>query len=244
VTACFEKEAMPEMSSTYDRGSALPSVSRTEVPGLRTWDRAGPALGILSWIMIMTGFFIHGYPATDASAQDLVRWAGSTDTNRFVTGIFIEDLGYPLLLIFVGWVCLKLWQAGGSAWLLGLGLASYTVWAGVGMADQGVWIALLRTGKAGADGMTLMATYQMASQTFNSINPVAGLAMVALGLGALAAVRAPHWIGWTAIAIGVAIAATSYAPANVSGPVGLLPLLWSIAIAIRYLVRPAPAAAA
>jgi hypothetical protein len=233
---------MPEMSTTYDRDSALPSVSRKEAPGLKTWDRAGPALGILSWIAIMTGFFIHGYPPIDASAQDLVRWAGSTDTNRFVTGIFIEDLGYPLLLIFVGWVCLKLWQASGSAWLLGLGLAAYTVWAGAGMADQGIWIALLRSGKAGVDGMTLLATYQIASQTFNSINPVLALAMVALGLGALTTVRAPRWIGWTAIAIGVAIAATSYAPASVSGPIGLLPLVWSIAIAIRYLVRPAPAA--
>src|ERR1700687_4093044 len=149
---------------------------------MKTWDRVGPVLGIVSWVVIMTGLFVHGYPTMDASAQDLVRWASSTDTNSFVTGVLIEDLGYPLLLIFLAWVCFKLWQAGGAVWLLGLGLAAYTVWAGIGMADQGIWIALLRTGKAGADGMTLTATYQMASHTYKSINPVVGLATVALGL--------------------------------------------------------------
>jgi hypothetical protein len=204
---------------------------------VKTWDRVGPVLGIVSWIVIIAGIFIHGYPTMDASAQDLVRWASSTDTNRFVTGIFIEDLGHPLLLIFLAWVCLKLWQAGGAAWLLGLGLASYTAWASIGMADQGIWIALLRTGKAGADGMTLTATYQMASQTYNSINPVVGLATVAFGLGALTAVTAPRWIAWTAIGIGVAIAATAYLP-SINSAIGLLLLVWSVAVAIRFLVRP------
>jgi hypothetical protein len=160
-----------------------------------------------------------------------------------VTGIFIEDLGYPLLLIFLAWVCLKLRQAGGAAWLLGLGLAAYTVWASIGMADQGMWIGLLRTGKAGADGMTLTAMYQVASQTYNSINPVVGLATGALGLGALTAVTAPRWIAWTALGIGVAIVITAYLP-SINSAIGLLLLVWSLAVAIRYLVRPAHAIAA
>jgi hypothetical protein len=46
---------------------------------MKTWDRVGPVLGIVSWIVIVTGFVIHGYPTMDASAQDLVRWASSTD---------------------------------------------------------------------------------------------------------------------------------------------------------------------
>jgi hypothetical protein len=70
------------------------------------------------------------------------------------------------------------------------------------------------------------------------------LALVALGLGALSAASAPRWIGWAAIVIGVAIVATANLTSNVSGPVGLLVLIWSVAVAIRYLIRPAKTVAA
>jgi hypothetical protein len=230
---------MLEMSATTDPGSALPSVRRTEGAAIGIWDRIGPVLGIVSVVVIMTGFFIHLYPNT-STPQNLVRWAASTDANRFVFGIYVEDLGYPLLLIFVAWLCHQLWRAGGSAWMLGLGLAALTVWAGVGFAIQGVWTALLQAGKSGSDALTLSAISQIASDAYTNINLALGLALVALGLGAVAAIGAPRWIGWTALAIGAAIVATYDLPnEKISGPIGLLVLVWSVAVSIRYLMRPA-----
>ncbi len=230
---------MPEMSTTTNRGSALPSVSRSEGAALATWDRVGPILGIVSVVVIMTGFLIHLYPSTK-TPEDLVRWATSTNPARFVFGIYVEDLGYPLLLIFVAWLCNQLWKNGGSVWLLGLGLAALTVWAVVGFAIQGVWTALLQAGRSGSDALTLSAISQIASDAYTNINLAMALALVALGLGAVSAVGAPRWIGWAALAIGLAIAVTYDLPdEHISGPVGLLILVWSVAVSIRYLVRPA-----
>ncbi len=229
---------MLEMSITYERRSAVPSGDQVGIAASSAWNRVGPILGVLSWVVIMTGFFIHLYPAT-SSPRDLVSWAASTDANRFVAGIYLEDLGYPLLLIFVAWLCHQLWQAGGSAWLLGLGLAALTVWVGVGFAVQGIWTALLDAGKAGSDGLTLAAIDRIATDAYNNINLALALALVAIGLGAASAASAPRWIGWAAIAIGVAVGASAVLPPNISGPIVLLVLLWTVAVAIRYLVRPA-----
>lgn len=208
--------------------------------------RSGPVAGIVSWIVIFTGFFIHGYPTVGASPQELVRWASTTDVNRFLAGVFVEDIGLVLFLFFLAWLCQDLWRAGGSPWLLALGLASAVVWGGVGLGVNGVWTAVLDAGQRGIDPQALAGMRDIAQDVFNSTNIVFGLAMITLGLGALSARTAPRWLGWVAIAIGVGTAAVADVP-SISGPIILVPLVWTLAVAVRYLIRsraPAPAAPA
>jgi hypothetical protein len=205
---------------------------------MKPWDRIGPALGIVSWVVILSGLFIHLYPPEGASPQQLAGWVTSTDSNRFIAGIHVEDAGYPLLLLFLAWLCQHLWRTGGSPWLLGLGLTAATVWIGVGVAINGVWTAALEAGKAGIDPQSLAGIRDIAVYSFESTYLVEGLALFALGFGALSAESAPRWIGWTATAIGAGVAASGDLPSNIAGPIGLLVLVWSVAVAIRYLIRP------
>src|SRR5579859_1019777 len=179
---------------------------------MRVWDRTGPALGIVSWLVIIAGFVIHLYPQ-GSSPQELVRWAATTDSSRFIVGIYVEDAGYALLLLFLSWLCQQMWRDGASPWFLGLGLAAATVWVGVSLAINGVWTAALEAGKAGIDPRSLAGIRDIAFYSYQSTNLVVGLALAALGIGALSAVNASRWIGWAAIAIGVAIAATADLPA-------------------------------
>ncbi len=200
--------------------------------------RIGPFTGIASWLIIFTGFFIHGYPNIGASPQEILDWASHTDPNRFAIGIYVEDVGTAVFLFFLAWVCQTLWRAGGTAWLLGLALASGVAWAAVGLGVNGVWSAVLDSGRRGLDPQTLAGIRDIAQEIYNSTNLVIGTAMVALGLGTLAAVGVPRWLGWAAIAIGVG-AALPY----VGALFAYLLVIWSVAVAIRYLVRPAPAQA-
>lgn len=202
-----------------------------------TWSRIGPAAGIVSWVVIIAGFVIHGYPPMDASPEELVRWASTTDANRFAVGVFVEDIGYPIFLFFLAWLCNDLWRVGGSPWLLALGLSSAVAWGAVGLGDNGVWTAVLAAGKRGIDMHALGGMRDIAQDVYNSTNIVFGLALLALGLGALSAKTAPRWLGWAAIAIGVGMAATANLP-NVNAPILLLALIWSVAVSVRYLIRP------
>jgi len=200
--------------------------------------RIGPLTGIVCWLIVFAGFFIHGYPNQGASPQELVAWASNTDPNRFAIGIYVEDVGYAVFVFFLAWLCQTLWRAGGTAWLLALALASGVAWVALSLGVNGVWTAVLDSGRRGLDPQTLAGIRDVAQEMYNSTNLVIGTAMVALGLGSLAAVGVPRWVGWAALAIGVGVALP-----YVGTLFAFVLMIWSVAVAIRYLVRPAPAQA-
>lgn len=200
--------------------------------------RIGPFTGIASWVIVLTGFFIHGYPKLGASPQELLDWASTTDPTRFGIGIYVEGVGYAVFLFFLSWLCQTLWRAGGTAWLLALAMASGVAWVALSLGVNGVWTAVLDSGRRGLDPQTLASIRDIAQEMYNSTNLVIGTAMVALGLGSLAAVGVQRWIGWAAIAIGVGVAVP-----NVGTLFAFVLMIWSVAVAIRYLIRPAAAQA-
>lgn len=224
------------MSTTYDQSSAVGPGRQIVTPGVAAWDRAGPVLGIVSWLFVFGGFAIHLYP-NGSSPHTVLAFVANTDSNRFMNGLYVENLGYPLLLVYLAWLGQRLFQAGGSAWLLALGVGAITVWFGSAMIVQGTWAALVQSGKAGVDDKALIAIFQIATNAYNDINLALGLGLAAIGLGALAGPDVPRWIGWTVLAIGLAAIAGAYI-ASLGNLATLLFTLWSIALAIRCLVRP------
>ena len=64
------------------------------------WARVWPAFGIIGWVIVFTGFFIHGYPDIGASPQALAHWAAITDPTRFAIGIDVEAIGLLVFLFF------------------------------------------------------------------------------------------------------------------------------------------------
>jgi hypothetical protein len=69
----------------------MPEITRT---------RIAAALGLLSIILSLVGFTIHGYPAIGASGKEIAHWATTTDGQRFAFGIYVEALGLLLFLPF------------------------------------------------------------------------------------------------------------------------------------------------
>ena len=201
------------------------------------WARLWPACGIAGWVVIFTGLFIHGYPDIGASPQAVARWAASTDSTRFAVGIDIEAIGHLVFLFFFAWLCDVLRRSGGTSWLLTLALAAAVAWAAVELATNGVWTAVLDSGKRGLDAQALAGLRDVAQEMYAN-NVLLAPALVALGVAGLRATVLPRWLTWSALVIGLAMAVPPLAQL-----VQLVLLVWVVVVAVLYLIRPAGVAA-
>ena len=201
------------------------------------WARLWPACGIAGWVVIFTGLFIHGYPDIGASPQAVARWAASTDSTRFAVGIDVEAIGHLVFLFFFAWLCDVLRRSGGTSWLLTLALAAAVAWAAVELATNGVWTAVLDSGKRGLDAQALAGLRDVAQEMYAN-NVLLAPALVALGVAGLRATVLPRWLTWSALVIGLAMAVPPLAQL-----VQLVLIVWVVVVAVLYLIRPAGVAA-
>ena len=201
------------------------------------WARLWPPCGIAGWVVIFTGLFIHGYPDIGASPQAVARWAASTDSTRFAVGIDVEAIGHLVFLFFFAWLCDVLRRSGGTSWLLTLALAAAVAWAAVELAANGVWTAVLDSGKRGLDAQALAGLRDVAQEMYAN-NVLLAPALVALGVAGLRATVLPRWLTWSALVIGLAMAVPPLAQL-----VQLVLLVWVVVVAVLYLIRPVGVAA-
>jgi hypothetical protein len=202
------------------------------------WARLWPAFGIIGWVIVFTGFFIHGYPDIGASPQALAHWAAVTDPTRFAIGIDVEAIGLLVFLFFFAWLCDVLRRSSGTSWLLTLALAAAVAWAAVGIATNGVWTAVLDSGKHGLDAQVLAGLRDVAQEFYNADNVLLAPAVVALGLAGLRATALPRWLAWSALVIGLAMAVPP-----LSLVVQVIFMVWVVVVVVLYLIRPPGAAA-
>jgi hypothetical protein len=201
------------------------------------WARLWPACGIAGWVVIFTGIFIHGYPDIGASPQAVARWAASTDSTRFAVGIDVEAIGHLVFLFFFAWLCDVLRRSGGTSWLLALALAAAVAWAAVELATNGVWTAVLDSGKRGLDAQALAGLRDVAQEMYTN-NVLLAPALVALGVAGLRATALPRWLTWSTLVIGLAMAVPPLAQFGY-----LIFFVWVVVVAVLYLIRPAGVAA-
>lgn len=199
-----------------------------------SWPRAFAALGITSWVIALIGFGIHGYPRMDATPQQLMDWATTTDPARFEFGITVEATGILLFVFFVAWLCQLIWRSGGQPWLLAVALVATGIWAGGGVVTNGIWSAVLDAGKQGLGPASLTAIRDIAQEVFNADNVLLAPALIALGLAAAQTSALPRWLSWVVFAIGVLMLVPP-----LSLPLQLLFVLWVGLVSVLLIVRPA-----
>lgn len=97
------------------------------------WPRIGSAAAIAGWVLSVVRYSIHGYRAIGASANELARWATTTDPTRFAIGIDVEAIGILIVLVFYAWLCDLIRRGGGQSWLPMFAFAMVVVWAAGGI---------------------------------------------------------------------------------------------------------------
>jgi cytochrome bd-type quinol oxidase subunit 2 len=196
--------------------------------------RVAAALGLLSIVLAIIGFIIHGYPTIGASGQELVDWAATTDQQQFEIGIYIEALGYLLFLPFAAW----LWAVARGAeddpgWLVTAGFGAAALYVGISVVDNGVWSAVLNSARHGADPQTLASIRDVAQYIFYSTLLFGGLFFVSMGYVLFRTRALPRWVGATAAVIGLGLLVPPLALIT-----ALLVWIWTVVVSLYLLARP------
>ncbi len=197
-------------------------------------DRIGASLGILHVVLGLLGFLIHGYPEIGASPQQLAAWASATAVGRFEAGIYIEALGFLLLVPFAAWLySLFRRTERATGWVLTAGFGAAVAFVAMTMPINEVWTAMLHGGKRGLDPLVMASIRDIAQLSFEATFVFLGLFMAATALLFFQTRLLPSWVRWGALIIAVAMFVPPLAM-NAS----LLFWLWVLAVSSYLLVRP------
>jgi hypothetical protein len=202
--------------------------------GAVTRTRVAAAFGLLSVFTIFAGFFIHSYPAIGASGKEIVHWATITNQRQFAIGIYIEHLGFLLLLLFAAWLWTVARDAeGGSGWLSTAGFGAAVLYVGAGLVSNGVWWAVLDGGRHGTSPQTLTTIRDIAQHIYDLSLLLPAAFLILTGYVLFRTRALPRLIGGAAVPIGVSI----LIPPIANGMHTFF-FLWMVAVSLYLLVRP------
>jgi hypothetical protein len=228
--------------------SLLPSIDASPAhPADRRSTRTGAASGLAAVALIVTGFaLIAAAEATLRAPADVV--AGFyTDAPlvRMVAGGLLQCVGFVLLLPFAVALTQRLRSGGVSGRLLpdtarSAATVYVTLCLAPGTAAGGAALWLAHHGPADPGVLQALNLLRVFSY-FVALLPLAAF-LIAVGVSAIGSRRLPRWAGWSAIAIGVPLAASvPVAASDVTNLLGLLGLLWIVPTAVHLLRSPDPA---
>lgn len=204
--------------------------------GAATRTRIAAALGLLSIILSVVGFVIHGYPTIGANGTELAHWAATTNQQQFAIGIYIEALGSLLFLLFAAW----LWSVAraaesGPGWLSTAGFGAAVLYGG-GISANGIWSALLDAGRRGASPQTLAAIRDIAQHVFEATLLCGGVFFVLIGYVVFRTRALPRWVGAVTAVLGLALLIP---PIQVGG---LVVWVWPVVLSLYLLIHPSAVA--
>ncbi len=200
--------------------------------------RVAAALGLLSIILSLVGFVIHGYPDMGASGREIADWATTMNQQQFGIGIYIEALGYLLFLPFAAWLCTVARDAEEDfGWLATAGFGAAALYVGISIADNGIWSSLFDGARHGADPQTLASIRDIAEYIFQGTLLFCGMFFVPTGYVLFRSRALPRWVGATAAVIGLGLLVPPLADIP-----ALLVWIWTVVVSLYLLARPSAVA--
>jgi Domain of unknown function (DUF4386) len=198
--------------------------------------RIGAASGILSPVLVVVGFAVHGpFPAEGDSARKIAHYysvhAGSA---RIWAGGYVEFLGYLVFLPFAAWLWSTLRDAEGEGgWLAATWLSGAVVFLAMGLSSFAAFAAALHHGRE-LDAQELTTLTAAGSWAYFLSWPAAA---VALGGAAAVALRTsvlPRWLAWLGALFSLVLLVA--VPLRLAG-VDALFLAWGAAVGAVQLRR-------
>lgn len=209
--------------------------------------RLGAGLGIAGILLIVAGFALIA-PAgatVTSTADEIAAFYRGSDLARVLAGGLLECAGFLLLLVFTTMLTGRLRGPGAVGELLPdtarLAATGYVVICLVpGMASGAVALWLAHHGSPDPDLLLALNALRGFGYFIALLFLAAFLLLV--GVSAAASRRLPRWAAWSAVGLGVALAATvPIATTEIPDLFGLLALAWVVAVGVSLLRHPDPA---
>lgn len=211
----------------------------------RRTTRVGAGLGILSIVLVASGFSVAAATETTIASRpsEVAAFYAEAGLARTLAGGIIEILGLLLFLPFVAVLTGRVRGGGLSRGLLApTARMAATVYVticlapGMSAGAAALWLAHHGT----PDPLVLTALTDLRALSYFIALVAYALFLVTVGLAGLGEGGLPRWAGGSALVIGVAIVASlPWAAANLIDVFGLLGLLWVVAVAVDLLRHPA-----
>ena len=178
---------------------------------------------------------------TDPAPAIVAFYRVATFDTAFMTGVLMEAASFALLLVILAKIADLIGGVdGGSRWIgwlivggvaleMAFGIFGYlaALTAGVFRADHG--------GLSDA-GYLVLHDLRFAFYWLDLV--VLPVWMVPLGIAIIRTRLFPTWLGWLLVANAVALLPTLYLPVDIWDPVGGLPSLWILIMAVMMIRRP------
>ena len=208
--------------------------------------RIGAAHGVASIVLIATGFAIAApTEATITSPEaEVVAFYSQAGLAKTLAGGLIEILGIVLFLAFAAMLTARVRGSAAADGLLApTARMAATVYValclapGMSAGAAALWLAHHGT----TDSAVLTALNDLRSLSyFIALVPFA-VFLVAVGIAARTTRSLPGWASGTAIVVGVALTASlPFVAYGVTDVLGLVGLLWVLAVSVALLRRPEP----
>ena len=210
--------------------------------------RLGAGLGIAGIVLIVAGFALIA-PAgatVTSTAAEITAFYTDASPSRVLAGGLLECAGFLLFLAFATMLTGRLRGPGATGELLPdtarLAAAGYvTICLVPGMAAGAVALWLAHRGTPDPD--LLLALNALRGFCYFIALLFLATFLVLVGISAIASRRLPRWAAWSAVAIGVPLAATvPVATTEIPDMFGLLALAWVVSVGVALARRPEPAA--
>jgi hypothetical protein len=206
--------------------------------------RIGAGLGVASIVLIASGFAIAAptEATISSSEREVVAFYAEAGLTKTLAGGLIEILGILLFLAFAAMLTSRVRGSSASDGLLApTARMAATVYVAVCLAPgmsagaAALWLAHHGT----TDGAVLTALNDLRSLSyFIALVPFA-VFLVAVGSAARSTRSLPGWATGTGIAVGIALVASlPFAAAGMTDVLGLVGLLWVLAVSVTLLRRP------
>jgi hypothetical protein len=178
---------------------------------------------------------------TDSSQAIVAFYQGASFDPAFMTGMLMEGASFALLLVILAKVADLLAAAdGGSRWIgwLIVGGAALEMAFGIFGYLGTLMAAVFRADHGGLSDAGYLVLHDLRFAFYWLDLVVLPLWMVPLGVAIIRTRFFPHWLGWAFIVNAIALLPALFLPVDLWTPIGGLPTLWTLIMAVMMIRWP------
>jgi hypothetical protein len=167
-----------------------------------TWYRIAAAGGLISLVLVLIGWFIHGKGPSAGDEAGIILSFFVENRERVLWALLVQGLGVLAMIWFMSALALEMRDAGEVLLAVSTGLTLILALA-LGSASTMMRMGVAFVVAGGADPQTVAAIFRLGHILDTSQNIISAGFYVTVALAAIRTGFIPAWWGWVSLAAGL-----------------------------------------